>query len=114
MERPAGPNAHAERDLVAAILHTFGAQPGLRLWRSNTGAARTHTGALVRFGVPGQADISGVLAPHGQRIEIECKAPHGRQSAQQRKFQTMIEAHGGVYVLARSIEDVATALRAPP
>ena len=51
-----------EAALLASILREFGSRPGLRLWRQNTGAARTSTGALVRFGVPGQADISGIEA----------------------------------------------------
>lgn len=64
----------------------------------------------MRFGTPGQADISGILAPSGRRIEIECKSATGRQSEQQRRFQAMIEKHGGLYVLARSTADVAAVL----
>lgn len=95
-----------EGNLVAAILLEFGSRPGVRLWRQNAGAARTRTGAFVRFGVPGQADISGIMAPTGQRIEIECKTENGRVSAAQRKWGAMIEKFGGIYVVARSVEDV--------
>lgn len=101
----------SESTTLRAILQEFGSRPGIRLWRNNTGAASTKTGQVVRFGVPGQADISGVLAPHGRRIEIEVKSATGRQSQKQRRFQAMIEKHGGLYVLARSVEDVGAALR---
>lgn len=99
-----------ESALLSAILLEFGSRPDCRLWRQNTGAARTSTGALVRFGVPGQADISGILAPSGRRIEIETKTARGRQSQAQKKWQAMIEKFGGVYVVARSVEDVRRVL----
>lgn len=98
-----------ETDLVNDILLEFGARPDLRIWRQNTGAARTSRGALVRFGIPGQADISGILS-NGRRIEIECKSPHGRQTQEQRSWQAMIERFGGLYVLARSVDDVRRVL----
>ena len=63
----------------------------------------------MRFGVPGQADISGILSD-GRRLEIECKTSTGRQSAKQRAWQRMIEKYGGVYILARSVEDVSACL----
>lgn len=99
-----------ERALVQSILIEFGSRPGLRIWRHNVGAARSKAGALVRFGQPGQADIMGIRAPHGQLVAIECKSPTGRQTEDQRKWQRMIEAHGGLYVLARNLEDVRRSL----
>jgi hypothetical protein len=63
----------------------------------------------VRFGVPGQADISGLLSS-GRRVEIEVKSATGRQSPQQRAFEAMISKFGGLYILARSVEDVELAL----
>jgi hypothetical protein len=97
-----------ERQLQQAILRVFGTRADLRLWRANVGVARIGR-RVVRFGVPGQADITGIL-PNGRRLEIEVKAPDGRQSEDQRNFQRMIERFGGLYVLARSVEDVAKAI----
>ena len=97
-----------ERQIMNAILREFGTKPGLRIWRQNTGAARIGR-RLVRFGVPGQADLTGIL-PGGRRVEIETKSPTGRQTPDQRAFQTMIERFGGLYVLARSVEDVRHAI----
>jgi hypothetical protein len=48
--------------------------------------------------------------PHGQFVQIEVKSATGRQTEAQRKWQRMVEKFGGLYVLARSVEDVAQAL----
>jgi hypothetical protein len=37
---------------------------------------------------------------------IEVKAPRGKQSDHQKEFQKQLEAAGGRYVLAYSLEDV--------
>ncbi len=98
-----------EKQIQNAILRAFGTLPALRMWRSNVGVARIGR-RVVRFGIPGQADLTGIL-PGGRRLEVEVKSPHGRQSPQQRAFQRMIERFGGLYVLARSPDDVRDALR---
>lgn len=100
----------SEAHLVQSILATFGARPDLRIWRANVLVARDQSGRIVRAGVKGQADISGILSPSGRRVEIECKAATGRQTREQKAWQAMIEKHGGLYILARSIEDVSAAL----
>jgi len=53
---------------------------------------------------PGIADLYAVKG--GRSIWVEVKTPAGRQSEVQREFQRQVEEHGGVYVLARSVEDV--------
>ncbi len=98
-----------EKDVQHAILRTFGTLPRLRIWRANTGVARIGK-RVVRFGVPGQADLTGIL-PDGRRLEVEVKSPTGRQTRDQKNFQRMIEKFNGIYVLARSVEDVWNALR---
>ncbi|MDF2563898.1 MAG: hypothetical protein K0Q53_293 [Massilibacillus sp.] len=37
---------------------------------------------------------------------IEVKAPKGQLSEYQEEFQSDIESHGGMYVVARSVDDV--------
>lgn len=121
-----------ERLIQNQIIRVFGTRPDLRIWRANCGvgvglsvvqdavarlvggdvAGALHVlrhGNVVRFGVPGQADLTGIL-PGGRRLEIEVKSPGGRQSVEQRQFQAMIERFGGLYVLARCVEDVRRAL----
>ena len=70
----------------------------LTIWRNNTGAIQADN-RMIRFGLPGQADISGVMKPLGCRIEIEVKRSGGRQSVNQKNFQQMITDHGGLYLL---------------
>jgi hypothetical protein len=109
-------NDNQESHLLYNILHTWGAHPRLRIWRVNTGmgwfadgkpARKTDRGAYpVKFGVPGQADISGLLLPNGRRLEIETKTIKGRQSKEQAAWQRITERFGGMYILARSVSDV--------
>ncbi len=99
----------SEHEIQNAILRVFGTRPELRLWRANTGVARMGRNRTVRFGVPGQADLTGIL-PGGLRLEIECKAPGGRQSPDQQCYAAMIRRYGGVYVLASSVGDVWRAI----
>ena len=40
----------------------------------------------------------------GLRLEVEVKAGHDRHSEAQKAFQEMIEKHGGIYLVARSVE----------
>ena len=101
-----------EKQVQNAILREFGTRPDLRLWRQNTGAARVGR-RFVRFGVPGQADLTGIL-PGGRRVEIEVKSPTGRQTPDQRAFQALIERFDGLYVLARSVDDVRRAIGGNP
>lgn len=100
-----------ERDLVHDILEKWGAHPRLRLARVNVGAVKVRD-RLVRFGVPGCADICGVLGPGGRFVAIECKSATGRQRPEQQSFERVIRSLGGVYILARSLADVDRALAA--
>lgn len=63
------------------------------------------SGRFVSFALAGQSDISGIYRD-GRRIEIEVKAARGRPSEQQRAWAKMIEKMGGLYLLARSADEV--------
>lgn len=97
-----------EQQIQNEILRTFGTDSRLRLWRANVGVACIGR-RVVRFGIPGQADLTGIL-PGGVRLEVEVKADDGRQTTEQKNYQAMIEGLGGVYVLARSVKDVRDAI----
>jgi hypothetical protein len=102
-----------EKDIQTAILHALAAIPGIRAWRSNTGVARPFGKEYgVKFGVNGQADISGLVWGSGRRLEIECKTPIGRLSQRQIWFREMIIGAGGVHIVARSVDDVIRGLTA--
>lgn len=85
----------------------------MRIARVNTGAAMLGEGKgrrLVRFGVPGTADICGLLSPSGRLLMIEVKAKTGRAGDAQKVMRRVITAFGGLYVIARSLADVDLAL----
>ena len=97
-----------EKQLQNEILREFGTKPWIRIWRANSGVARIGQ-RVVRFGIPGQADLTGIIA--GKRLEIEVKAS-GKQSLDQMNFQNMIKKFGGIYILAHSVEDIYEKLAA--
>ena len=93
-----------ETQLVKAVILALGSRFDCRVWRQNTGALRDATGRLIRFGIPGAADITGILA-NGRRLEIEVKTDTGRLSKQQARYGQMIHRMGGLYFVVRSVED---------
>lgn len=95
----------SEAHILAEIMARCGARADCRLWRQNTGALRDSDDRLVRYGIPGQADISGIYLD-GRRIEIEVKAAKGRVSDAQKAWAEMIKNHNGLYLLARSADEV--------
>lgn len=59
-------------------------------------------------GVP---DIIGIMPDgSGRFLGIEVKAPGGQQSAPQILFERRCGRAGGIYILAKSVEDVEKAL----
>jgi hypothetical protein len=96
-------------DLVAACLVWLTlTKPEGVYYKSNTGAfAGEYKGRkrFVRFGTPGLADITGIL-PGGRALYVECKVGRDKQSDDQAMFQFRVEDAGGLYILARSIEDL--------
>ncbi len=93
-----------EKQIQNSIIREFGTKGWLRIWRANVGVARINR-RVVRFGIPGQADLTGILFD-GRRVEIEIKSATGQQSQDQKNYQKLIERFNGIYILARSINDV--------
>jgi len=97
--------AASEGEIQKWILLELQKVDGVKVWRQNAGALRDRNGRLVRYGIPGWADISGIAAPEGWRIELEVKRPGERLSDRQCKWRRMIEAVGGIYLVAHSPEE---------
>lgn len=110
------PRSQVESALMDQIRLALGSDAGVLLFRNNIGHAVMAHGGRVTFGVggPGGADLIGIL--DGRPLAMEIKTPSGRQSAEQRQFQQLWEARGGVYLMPRSVDDalamVATARKA--
>lgn len=100
-----------EHPIQTQIMLEFGSRTDMKIWRQNTGVAKTLDGQrFIRFGVVGCADISGIIKG-GIRLEIEVKKRTGKQRKQQKAFQAMITAMGGIYIVARSVDDVYNGLK---
>lgn len=89
-------------DLVRAILVTV--SPLGMAWQNNTGVLRDRDDRPVRYGLPGSSDIIAVIA--GRFVGIEAKVGADRQRQNQADFAAALRRAGGVYILARSVDDV--------
>lgn len=94
----------AHEALVDDILLAHGSGPERTLWRHPTGRMQAKSGAWFSFGLKGSSDIIGLTSCCGRFLGIECKTGKAVQNKGQKRFQKMIEDHGGVYILARSTE----------
>lgn len=118
-----------ESEVSAAIQAYLSTRTDLFWWRANTQAGVARSGQYMRSGVKGQADIQGVQprlhnvlvvrndqrAPatwiYGQFFAIEVKREKGgKLSEDQRRWGENVANHGGIYIVARSVRDVAEAL----
>lgn len=102
-----------ETDIVRACLDLLALYPRIDAWRQNTGAMKgRYKGKrwFVRFGISGQADISGIVKPGGKRIEIEVKQPGKNQTMAQLVFMDRIRKSGGIYLLVHSVEELQAGL----
>ena len=105
------PAAALTNELLLALTREL---PQICVWRNNRiDAMAVSRGKLRRVsaGINGQADLSGIIAPSGRRIEIEIKAGKDRQSPMQTSFEAMITACGGVYLICRNVPETLSAIR---
>lgn len=75
----------------------------LRRWPNKTATVAFHRG-VVRKGI---ADVGGI-APTGRIVQVECKRSDGKLSDEQAQWLTDVAAAGGISMLCRSIDQVAT------
>lgn len=74
-------------------------------WSNATGKARSMDGRrVISYGFVGSSDIIGMIRPTGRFIGIECKVGKDRQRTEQKTFQRVSTANGGVYLIAHSTD----------
>jgi len=78
-------------------------------YRQNSGGFKTDNGHFYRMGITGAPDIIAVYK--GVYIGIEVKDIKGKQSEGQKDFQERLENAGGIYILAKSLDDVINKLK---
>ncbi len=106
---PRRPRGKPERAVQRAILRYLRVT-GCLVAVTDAGAAH-RAGSFGGDTVPaGWPDITGLLLG-GRFIGIECKAPNGRQSPVQKHMEQEIRRRNGIYVLARSVDDVEKEIR---
>lgn len=81
---------------------------GYFCWRQNSGAFQRDNHFYVMT-IKGAPDIIGIT-PSGQFFGIEVKTRLGKQNPNQIEFQRQCELNNGLYILARSVEDVVKGL----
>jgi hypothetical protein len=120
---PQGGSNSAHSRLIDAILRSAGALPFVRIWKRHVGLFyivrkdRT-TGKVVYaqpidIGIEGEPDLDGILTRWdgvGVRVGIECKTGQAGQNDDQKRYQKMITTRGGIYILARTVEETLSLL----
>lgn len=115
LQRPEPPE-HAIQD---AVLRYLAYDPRVA-WahRFNTGAVkipqtdangRSRGHRFVQFAFKGCSDILGQLVT-GHFLAVEVKRPSTKPTPEQAAFLECVDRHGGLAVVARSVEDVTCAL----
>jgi len=109
---------NAETSLTHDVIAVLNALPGFLAWRSQAGVVKSRGGGWVHLAPAGTADVVGLHGPHGVFFAVETKATHldtckCRTCAAQRKWCWAIEARGGKYVKARTVNAVLRAFGVP-
>lgn len=106
----------SEAVLQQQIRLALGQRDDIMMFRINVGLFRPVSGnaGVVRSAPEGTPDLLGVMGPNGKAFAIEVKAPKGKQRTAQVAWQHAWEKRGGIYILARSLEDVYQGLDIHP
>jgi hypothetical protein len=98
----------SEGHIQDAIRLALTDEPGLVVWRNNTGVAE-HRGARVRYGLAvGSADLIGCL--DGRFVALEIKTAVGRASPEQHLWLSLVRRNGGFAAVVRSVEEAHDAI----
>lgn len=111
----------SESDLLYRLLVRCSAL-GARVFRNNVGKLQDRNGRVVTYGLcVGSSDLIGYLpvtiGPEhvGQTlavfVAIEAKTETGRLRPEQRQFLDVVQGHGAIAGVVRSVEDAEALLR---
>ena len=92
--------------LVDDVLFALGSREDVRAWRRDVGAVEDTNGRYVRYGIVGESDIDGIIAPYGIALSVEIKTGTGKMREQQKNWKNMKELFGGIHIEGRSVEQV--------
>jgi hypothetical protein len=105
----------SEAAIQQNIRLALGQRDDIMLFRINVGKFRPLDGGarVIQSAPEGTPDLLGVMSP-GRAFAIEVKTDKGKQRTAQVAWQNAWEKRGGLYVLARSLEDVYRGLDITP
>jgi hypothetical protein len=95
-------------DLVNEVTLALSAA-GALAWKNNTGVLRDVNNRPVRYGCVGSPDVLACVK--GRFVGVECKVGKDRQRTEQKAFAAATDRAQGLYILARSVDDVTDTLR---
>ncbi len=99
----------AESDILPEVLVAVTDLPAGMFWRQNTGTFRTMDGKrIVKVSATGVGDIMGCY--RGRGVAIETKTLIGEQRKSQILFERAWVRAGGLYIVARSVDDALRGL----
>jgi len=101
-------NTKEHQKLVNDILLSVGSNPNIRVWIRVVGF---DFGRKIKYGIKGECDIDGIIAPSGRKLCIEVKTGDGKLSVDQKRYKAMVKKFGALYIEARSLEQVLTVLK---
>jgi hypothetical protein len=105
----------SEAAIQQEIRLALGMRDDIMMFRINVGKFRPIDGGprVIQSAPEGTPDLLGVMSP-GRAFGIEVKTSKGQQRLAQKAWQNAWEKRGGIYILARCVEDVYKGLDISP
>lgn len=97
------PPVQPEKDVVRECLEWLNAQPGVFVWRNNTGMAKRGK-CMVRFGLKGSSDIIGTS--DGFFIGAECKRVGEESDEDQIDWLEAMAKCGAIVAVVHSLQEL--------
>jgi hypothetical protein len=98
-----------EAQIQSAIHRTLASRPDVRLFRNHVGKVQGVDGRWHTFGLaPGSADLIGWI--QGRFLSIEVKSATGRVRPDQQNWMNVVNSHGGIAFVARSVAEAVELL----
>lgn len=104
-KKRSGPTPEAK---VSAACDVYLKLIGALCIRANAGSWQDDSGHYIQGAKAGTADK--ILCIASRFVALEIKAAKGKQSDAQKRFQSRVEALGGLYILAHSKDELREAL----
>ena len=89
--------------LVDDILYDVGSMPEVRVWTRPVGFDFEKN---ITYGIPGEADIQGIVFPFGRHLHIEVKSGNAVLSKKQKARQAVMVMFGAHYIVGKNREEV--------